>query len=156
MYESLLVEAEQAGVYVVEKWFKSASKGLCKGNRIGISKHLETTAERSCILAEELGHYHTTIGNILDQSDIRNRKQERRAREWAHNKLVPLSRIIEAYYARVEGRHEIAEFLGITEDFLQSALNRLQERYGVATYYNDHLITFDPLQVFEPYSTSDN
>jgi len=154
MYESLLVEAEQAGIEVIEKRFKSNAKGLCKGNRIGISKRIKTTAERSCVLAEELGHYHTTIGNILDQTDVRNRKQERRAREWGYKRLIPLDRIIDAYLARAQGRHEIAEFLGVTERFLQSALDRLQERYGVATYHNDYLITFDPLQVFEPYSDS--
>ena len=51
-------------------------------NRIAIRTDL-TDIEKSCVLAEELGHYYTTVGDILDQSDDGNRKQERRARLWA-------------------------------------------------------------------------
>ena len=38
--------------------------------------------EKASVLAEELGHYYTTVGNILDQEDAGNRKQEHKARTW--------------------------------------------------------------------------
>src|SRR5690606_12425322 len=110
---------------------------------------IPTTKEKACILAEELGHYHTSVGNILDQRNIRNRRQERAARQWAYERLVPLEKIIEAYHARVDSRHELAEFLGVTEQFLHDAIERYREKYGLRVKYDGYLIYFDPLGVVE-------
>lgn len=44
--------------------------GLIKGNKIAIRKNIETQKEKSCVLAEELGHYYTSSGDILDQSKV--------------------------------------------------------------------------------------
>jgi len=96
IYSKLLVEAEKNKMTISEKRFKSKAKGLIYGNKIGISKALSTEAERACILAEELGHYHTTHGNIINQAILGNKKQERKARMWAHEKLIPLTSILEA------------------------------------------------------------
>lgn len=49
-----------------------------------------TQTEKSCVLAEEIGRRYTTIGDILDQNDMNNRKQELRARLWAYNKQIGL------------------------------------------------------------------
>lgn len=46
-----------------------------------------TETEKKCIMAEELGHYYTGVGNILDQSSISNKKQEIHGRIHAYNKL---------------------------------------------------------------------
>lgn len=35
-----------------------------------------TNVEKACVLAEGLGHYYTTVGNILNQSSTANHKQE--------------------------------------------------------------------------------
>lgn len=126
--------------------------GLYGDNLIWLNKRLPTRAASACALSEELGHHHKTVGDILDQSTSANRKQERRAREWGHNYLIPLSRLVDAYLERIEGRYELAIFLGVTEIFLQEAIDRMIDRYGIAVYHNDYLIQFDPLQVFEPYS----
>ena len=47
-----------------------------------------TTADT---LAEELGHHYTTVGDILDQTNVSNRKQERLARVWAYNRRIGLT-----------------------------------------------------------------
>jgi len=117
---------------------------------IWINKSTPSTVGKAGILAEELGHYHTSSGNILDQSDIRNRKQELRARQWGYHKLIPLSAIVQAHKAMVKGRHEIAEFLGVTEEFLQAAIDRYTEKYGLWAKADDrHMVCFDPLGVLE-------
>lgn len=51
-------------------------KGLYIDGTITLNENLSTTSEKACILAEELGHYYTASGNILDQQE--NRKQELR------------------------------------------------------------------------------
>lgn len=71
-YEELLIEADNLGLIVKEKKLLS-STGRIKGNRIAIHRNL-TQAEKSGILAEELGHYYTGCGNILDQASVSNRK----------------------------------------------------------------------------------
>ena len=79
IYEELLEEANSSGLIVREKAL-SSSDGLIYRNRIAISNNLETSVEKACVLAEELGHHFTSIGNILDMKDTWNRKQEQQAR----------------------------------------------------------------------------
>ncbi|WP_442638227.1 hypothetical protein, partial [Rosenbergiella nectarea] len=75
-----------------------------------------------CILAEELGHYHLTVGNITNQSKIENRKQECIARRWGNRKLVRVLDIIHAYESGTRNRYEMAEFIGVTESFLDECI----------------------------------
>lgn len=152
LLDKLTQYAYDAGVLVQHVNMPLSMSGLYGDSFIWINKRLPTRTAAACALSEEMGHHHTTVGDILDQTSPNNRKQERRAREWGHNYLIPLSRLIEAYNARVEGRYELAEYLGVTEQFIQEAIDRMRDRYGIAVYYNDYLIQFDPLQVFEPYS----
>ena len=86
-YEALLVEADNEGLTVKEMPMKY-NNGRIKGNRIAIRKDIDTSIEKACVLAEELGHHHTSVGDILDMTDIGNRKQERQARLWGYDKSI--------------------------------------------------------------------
>ena len=44
-YEELVDYAEQHGLEVIEKEFKSSAKGLCKGKKIGISKKIDSSLD---------------------------------------------------------------------------------------------------------------
>ena len=125
-YEKLLNEAYENGITVKEKPLKSGD-GRIYNNRIAIRESIETTATKSCVLAEELGHYYTTVGNILDQSDINNRKQENIARRWAFQKLLPFENIIFAVQDGHVDTWDIAEYLDVDEAFLKDALRH----YGI-------------------------
>ena len=59
-------------------------KGLYCNNTVAINKSISTQAEKSCVLAEELGHHYTTVGDIIDQTKASNRKQEYRARLYGY------------------------------------------------------------------------
>ncbi|MEV2910968.1 ImmA/IrrE family metallo-endopeptidase [Paenibacillus larvae] len=147
-YEQLLEEAMSYGIAVIEKNFVSNAKGLLKGNKAGIRKDMPTV-EKRCTLAEEIIHYLITVGNILDQSDILNRKQELRARHLTYEKLIPLSDIVQAYQAGVSGRFDLADYLEVTEDFLQKTINRYRDKYGISASIDNYIIFFDPLRVVE-------
>jgi Zn-dependent peptidase ImmA (M78 family) len=151
LYDDLILEAERHGVDVYEKPLKKRIKGLYADGIVWINSRIPTK-ERACILAEELGHYHNSAGDILDQSDIVSRKQEKAAREWAYERLVPLDKIIEAHHARVGSRHDFAEFLGVTEPFLQAAIERYREKYGLYVTRGHYTIYFDPLGVIEEFN----
>ena len=142
-YEALLDEAHQEGLIVKEKPLKY-NNGRIKGKRIAIRKDIETSAEKACVLAEELGHYHTTVGDITDLSDSQNRKQERQARLWGYNKLIGLTGIIQAFRAGCHSRHETAEYLGVTEQFLQECIDCYTEKYGEYAKIDNYIIFFIP------------
>lgn len=147
MYEALLIECLKEDIDVYEQNIKGKIKGLYSDNVIWINKRLKSTVEKTCILAEELGHHFTSGGNILDQNSIVNKKQELRARSWAYEKLIPLNKIIQAQKDGVHNRYELANYLGVTEEFLQEALNRYKDKYGIYTLVDDKKITMDPLSV---------
>lgn len=147
MYEKLLREAEQQGVDIYEVPMPKNIRGLYGDNVIWVNKKIESQTEKACVLAEEIGHYHTSAGHILDQSCILNRKQEKRARSWAYEKLVPLSKIVQAYLAGVENCHQLAQYLEVTDSFLIDALKRYQEKYGLKAKHGPYIIYFNPLQV---------
>ena len=148
-YELLLKESDSAGLIVKEKPLKY-NDGRIKGRRVAIRKDLKTTTEKGCILAEELGHYHTSTGDILNQNDVSNRKQELRARAWAYDKMIGLNGIISAYKHGCRTKYDIAQFLDVTEDFLSDALQYYKSRFGICAKIDNYIIYFEPtLGVFE-------
>ena len=141
-YTDLLIEADKQHLITKEKPLR-ANCGRIKGNRIAIKHDLDET-EKKCTLAEELGHYHTTVGDIIDQSSDSNRKQELRARLWSYNKLIGLHGIISCYKAGCQTAYDMADHLGVTEEFLQEALQCYRSKYGVCVGFDNYIIYFEP------------
>ena len=141
-YDDLLDEANAEGISIKERPFKTYD-GRIKGKDIYLRKDMNTT-EKACVLAEEMGHHYTTVGNILDMESIQNRKQERQARLWGYNKLIGLTGLIEAYEQGCQNSHEIAEFLEVTEEFLFFCVETYREKYGEYTEKGSYIIYFIP------------
>ena len=142
-YEALLAESDRAGLVVKEKPLKN-NNGRVKGNKIAIRQDISTSTEKACVLAEELGHYHTSVGRILNQSDAENQKQEMRARMWAYDRQVGLIGIVESFRAGCQTLSEMAEYLEVTEQFLKDALERYRQKYGIYTTIDHYIIYFEP------------
>lgn len=142
-YEILLSEASENGLVVKEKPLKY-NNGRIKGSRVAIRQDLSTSVEKACVLAEELGHHYTSYGNILDQSDASNRKQELRARAWAYNKQIGLLGLIRAYEHGCRNRFEVAEFLEVTEEVLEECLIFYRNKYGVCANIDNYVVYFIP------------
>ena len=148
-YEILLAEASDLGLIVKEKPLKY-NNGRIKGNKVAIRQDIETTAQKTCVLAEELGHHCTSVGDILDQTNVQNRKQEFRARMWAYNEMIGLMGIVRAFHHGCRSTYEVAEYLEVTEEFLNDALNAYRDKYGVYTTVDNYIIYFIPgLTVFK-------
>lgn len=144
-FEQLEEQACKDGIDIIERRFNSERiKGLyCDGN-VALNEELETSIEKACTLAEELGHHHTSVGNILDMDLTANRKQERQARLWAYNKLIGLSGIIEAFEHGCQSRYEMAEYLEVTEEFLEECVACYRNKYGVGITLDNYYIMFIP------------
>lgn len=147
-YEQLLTAADQEGLAVKEHPLADHD-GLLSGNRIAVRKDIETQAEKSCVLAEELGHHYTTSGNILDQKNIMNRKQEYRARLYGYNLKVGLTGLIRAYEEGCQNFYEMAECLDVTEEYLQAAIDCYHAKYGQYTAVDNYMINFEPFAVMK-------
>lgn len=145
-YEELQDEACKDGIEIIDNHsFKSDRiSGLYCNNTIALSKNLKNSAEKACVLAEELGHHYTAVGDIIDQSNTENRKQELRGRIWAYNKQVGLRGIIDAYLHNCKNLFETAEYLGVTEEFLNDSLTYYTNKYGVCTQVDNYVIFFQP------------
>lgn len=147
-YERLLQQAHEDGIEVMDYQFRSeAIKGLYCDNVIAIADHLNTSAEKACVLAEELGHHYTSSGVILDQNITENRKQEKKARLWAYRKMVTMDKLISAFENGCRNRYEVAEHMDVTEEFLQEALTRYKSVYGNIKQFGDYLVVFEPLRI---------
>lgn len=65
-YEKLQEEACKDGIDVIDYPFKSKKiKGLYCDGTIAIKDNIDTTTEKACVLAEELGHHCLTQLKIL-------------------------------------------------------------------------------------------
>jgi len=142
-YEDLLKEAEKLNVIIKEKKLKLGD-GLCCGNRIAINKDLETLREKNGVLAEEMGHFETSSGDILNQSKLDSRRQEKRARNWAYEKLASINFIINTYEKGIRDKYDLAEYLDITVEFLENAIKHYKEKYGVHLKIDTYVIYFEP------------
>lgn len=141
-YEELLIESESQNLIVKEKNLPGYNGRIYK-NRIAISKNLNMS-EKKCVLAEELGHHYTSVGTIIDLEDLSNRKQERQARLWGYNKLIGLTGIVNAFEAGCHSAYEAAEFLEVTEEYLQECIDCYRDKYGVYTEIDNYVIYFIP------------
>ncbi len=142
IFDELLEECDKKSIVVKEKHLRSCD-GRISNNKIAIRKDIPTV-QKTCVLAEELGHYHTTVGNILDQSIVENRKQEKKARVWAYRKLITLDKILDAFLYGCRNRYEAAEYMGVTEEFLAEALVELKSRRGPCFKQGDYIVFFEP------------
>lgn len=147
-YNALLNEANAEGISIKERPFKTYD-GRIKGKDIYLRKDMNTT-EKSCVLAEELGHYYTTVGDILDMNVPANRKQERQARLWGYNRVIGLFGLIRAYEHGCKDKYEIAEYLDVTEEYLEDCIDCYRDKYGECKAIDNYTIYFIPnLMIFK-------
>lgn len=142
-YEELLNKAEADGLIVKEKPI-SGSDGRMYGNRIAIRYNIQTTKEKSCVLAEEIGHYKTTHGDITRINSVSDMKQEYRARIYGYNLKIGLIGIIKCYEYGCRTLHEMAEYLDVTEEYLSEAISAYRKKYGVCVPVDNYAVYFEP------------
>ena len=59
-------------------------------------------------------------------------------------KIVGLSGIINAYEAGCRSSYEIAEYLGVTEEYLQECIGAYREKYGTGATVGEYYVMFEP------------
>ena len=112
-YEELLQDADDEQVHVHESVDLNGDStgekrlnGLYVDGHIALDSQLKTTAEKTSILAEEMGHHFTSVGDITDLKNVNSRQQELDARLWGYNRLIGLRGIIRAFEHHCQNRYE--------------------------------------------------
>lgn len=73
-----------------------------------------------------------------------NRKQERQARLWGYNRSIGLFGLIRAYEHGCKDKYKIAEYLDVTEEFLENCIACYRDKYGILTIVDNYIIYFIP------------
>lgn len=142
-YDDVLKEADNTGLIVKEKPLKS-SDGRIYNNRVAIRRTIPTSVEKSCVLAEEIGHYRTGYGDITRLKSVSDRKQEYRARLYGYNLKIGLMGLIRAYKHGCHSLYEAAEYLDVTEEYLKEAIDCYKSKYGEYVEIDNYVICFYP------------
>ncbi len=150
LYEQWLQKADDIGLSVAENVpFESQAKGLICGDCIGLNQNIETTAEKACVLAEEVIHSQVNVGNICDLRVSGNSRQERKTRKILRHHLADLKTIVSLMKSGCKEVNEIAEKMGITEDLLSEAISGYKEEYGISIPFGDDVLYFEPTIVLK-------
>lgn len=131
--------------------FPNLDSALIFDNTVYLNPGMEESKQVG-ILAEEIGHAKTTVGDVVNYNDERNWHQEVQARHWGFQLAVPLSGIIEAFKKDETTLEELAEHFGVSEEYLTEAIDYYRGKYGIFTRVANYTIKFDPtLSVTQDY-----
>ena len=87
------------------------------------------------------------------RQELERQKQELQARIWAYNRLIGLQGLIVAHRHGCRNRYEAAEYLDVTEELLEEAVNYYRGKYGIMYQVDNFVIYFEPcFGVFESIS----
>lgn len=112
---------------------------------ITLSRSLDTTAKKTCILAEELEHYISTPQDLFTApKDLRD-KYENIARFAAIRRLMSFDKLIKCRI--LCDIYEMADYLNITPEFIATGLLAYKEHYGYSVLYRGYTIRFEPFSV---------
>jgi len=143
--QDILNELEVLGIDVEEKPLVGRLKGLYSDFTIWLNSSL-TNAEKRCILAEELYHFYTSDGDILDMRILGNRKQERLARTMSYRRLITLDDIIESRSFGIDNVYDLADYYNVTVGFVMETREYYKNKYGIIEH-NGHIINFHTNEV---------
>ncbi|EGQ2797618.1 ImmA/IrrE family metallo-endopeptidase [Staphylococcus pseudintermedius] len=146
-YEDLLIENENIDVIETSSlpYFQS---GLYYEGTIYIKENMSDYKKHET-LAEEIAHHKITYGNILDQSNMLNRKFELKARRLANESVITLQGLINAFNYGVQNIFELALYFEVTKNFVLDTIQHYKQKYGLSVSYGGYIIKFEPLTIYK-------
>lgn len=146
--ERLMADNDQYK-YEVRSDMPSHLGGLTRNNVIYLNSHRDY-AERTCIVAEEIGHEKTTDGGIVYGDTDLDRKLERKARQWGMEHLVSLAGLVAAWKKDCESVQDVADYLEVTPEYVLDAISMYREKLGLQfTYCGYHFNLNNGIQIWQ-------
>ncbi|EGQ1629933.1 ImmA/IrrE family metallo-endopeptidase [Staphylococcus pseudintermedius] len=146
-YEQLLIENQHIKIKDTVK-LPYGYKGFYSDQVILIDDSL-TEYKKHETLAEEIAHHKITYGNILDQSNMLNRKFELKARRLANESVISLQGLINAFNYGVQNIYDLALYFEVTKDFVLDTIQHYKQKYGLSVSYGGYIIKFEPLTIYK-------
>jgi len=127
--EKLIDEAQAQGILVDDTILSEESSvgGLYLGwpklnlHVILINRH-RSQRHQTAVMAEEIGHYHTCVGNALDQNDVVAVKKENAGRGAAYQRVIPAQKLKKAMTSGNRTVWDLSEALDLPATFILEAL----------------------------------
>lgn len=140
-YEELLEQISQELPVIEGDISSTGYAALYRNGKIYIDNH-SSSLEKKVNLVEEYGHHKKTVGNIIDYKKSESWKEELKARAFAIETLIPVERLIDCSISGYTCKHDCAEFLGVTVEFLEDVLYYYSSKHGPIHLYNGTVINF--------------
>ncbi|EAC8350584.1 hypothetical protein [Listeria monocytogenes] len=113
--------------------------GIYADGHILLERHMNNK-NKKVILLEEYLHSKHTAGNILDEKDICNKKQENFVRRKNYELLFSADCIIRAYNLGFIYYHDVAEYFDLPEEFIREAIEHYKKTHGVIWKVGNYVI----------------
>lgn len=103
---------------------------------IGISKSIvNDRCKYLSVIAEEVGHYFTSVGNLTIKSEnysekLQKNKKENKAKSWAANFLISDEDFVQALYNCISTPCDLCDSFNVTDEIL---------RYKILSILNDEV-----------------
>lgn len=81
-------------------------------------------------LAEEIGHWQTTAGDITETNTLYDQRQETEARQAGYMMIVGLDGLIECFNKGITTPWDLSDYFECSIDYIWSALNTYKVKYG--------------------------
>lgn len=116
----------------------SGLEGLNSCDQVFIDPSLNKKNQTE-VIAEEIAHYETTVGDISDQSIISNRKQETKARCIATELVITLDGLINCFENNILSLTELSDYFEVSEKFVLRAIDFYRIKRGLTFTYKNYL-----------------
>lgn len=97
-------------------------------------------------LAEEIGHWETTVGDIHEMATLNDYQQELSARQFGYMTIVSLDGLIDCFRNEITTPWDIADYFECDVQYIWNALNTYKIKYGENFDYKGY--NFDLRQGF--------
>ncbi|MBC6133489.1 toxin [Listeria booriae] len=109
--------------------------GAYRNGHILLEKR-QSIRDKKIIVMEEIQHHKSSVGTIIDETNINNKKQENFARNLVYDNFITIATIIHCHNQGFVYYYEVAEYLNLPEEFIQDAVEYYRLKYG-AIYKTD-------------------
>lgn len=135
-FEALAASRPQLNI-IISKTMPKFLGGLTFIRDIYINQNL-SEREKYEVLQEEFAHYDYTVGDIVSDDSEVDKKQEVLARSKAMERTVTLDGLIYCYFNHAWSLEEVADYFGVTEKYVQQAIQNYRNKYGLFFRYNGY------------------
>lgn len=141
VYEELMLKFPELN-YKFDSLMPLHQKGMIHGSIVYLNPQ-QNYEELNSTVAEEIGHYLTGSGNIIEQDTPEKRKQEQKARDTGATILVTPGDILDCFESGCVSVWECAEHLSITKKTFKAAIKYYARKYDGIKTENKYTILFN-------------